>query len=210
MIITLAMIKGGVAKSTLCTNLAVSLSKEGHKVKVLDLDHKNKGSFNFFVKRQKKGITGIQCQAIYSADELSEAMDYEGILLIDTGAFDDDLTRAVISISDQLVVPFNPRSDKDAEAFMSFLDTLGEIETIREQAVPTHLVATMIHPLRSTKQITDDIDPIINGNILFGGIMTRRASYENSGFDGNSVFDTRDYKAQNEIMRLCEKITKEI
>lgn len=204
--ITFSMTKGGVSKSTLCTNVAVGLARRGEKVKVFDFDHRNRGSFSFFQKRER---ADVECELIESKKDLGKVLEFDGVVLCDTGAFDDNITRAVISASDTLVVPFNPKSDKDSEGFLLFLDTLQEIDSIRGNEIPTLLVASMIHPLRSHNQVIGDIEPILGGHISLGGIVTRRASYEHSGFKGNSVFETRDDKAQLEIKNLVDEILRD-
>ena len=106
MIICAATEKGGPGKSTLLTNLAVTLAKRDLKVLLVDLDpQRTSRTWGLMRQQQHAGelghIESIYLEGPHIIPKLS--MDYD-ITLIDTSARDDETTREAILISDLALV----------------------------------------------------------------------------------------------------------
>lgn len=101
LIITVANRKGGVGKSTIATNLAVSLSKQG-RVLLVDADEQ-KSAFNWNEYRQDK------LPSIFVLDNLIDTLeplnnDYD-FIIIDVAGRDSQILRESLLISDKLIIP---------------------------------------------------------------------------------------------------------
>jgi chromosome partitioning protein len=107
MILSIINNKGGVGKSTLCVNLAVSYANQNHKVILLDCD-KQKTSTNWCIKRKQNNlIPPIPYSTITS--DIRETVkplskEYQTIL-IDTMGHDDTGMRAAMIVSDIVLIP---------------------------------------------------------------------------------------------------------
>ena len=107
MILSIINNKGGVGKSTLCCNLAVSHANQNRKVILLDCD-KQKTSTNWCIKRKNNDlIPPIPYRTI--TNDIREtvkplSMEYQKIL-IDTMGHDDTGMRAAMIISDIVLIP---------------------------------------------------------------------------------------------------------
>ena len=105
MIICAATEKGGPGKSTLLTNLAVTLANRGLKVLLVDLDPQRTSRTWGLMRQEHAGelhhIESIYLEGPQIIPKLS--MDYD-ITLIDTSARDDETTREAVLISDLTLV----------------------------------------------------------------------------------------------------------
>lgn len=200
-IITIGITKGGTGKSTLSANIAVLLARGEHKVRVLDLDHRNQSSKEFFDMR-----TDIECILVRDIDHLIESIDFEGYIIADIGGFDTELTRGIITASDALLIPFSPKSPKDIGGLVKFMDMLDEITSIDGVNIEPFLVPSMVHHLANRDKILEPIQPLLERGYKMGGIVTRRNSYEVSGDEGKDVYEFNDMRATNEIITIAQKI----
>lgn len=107
MIICAATEKGGPGKSTLLTNLAVTLAKQGLKILLVDLDPQRTSRTWGLMRQQHAGEFGLgHIESIYLEGPQiipKLSMDYD-ITLIDTSARDDETTREAVLISDLVLV----------------------------------------------------------------------------------------------------------
>jgi len=201
--ITVAHEKGGVSKTTTATNIAVEMKRRGFNVKVIDLDHLNKSSTVFFSMRDD-----IECELVSSIDELLEAIDFDGIIIGDSGGFDVETTRALITASDIVLIPFNPKSDKDIGGLVNFMDTMDEIRSVEGVDIKAFFVPSMLHHLADRDKSIAPISPLLDRGYSVAGTTTRRTSYETSGDTGRDVYEYGDLKASAEIKTIVDTIMK--
>ncbi len=101
MIISVAHDKGGVGKTTTATNLIIELSKLV-EVSALDIDPKK--HFTRFLSRRKDD--NIKLLDFETVQELRTILENnEGVLVIDVGGMDSDITRNAIAFSDKIITP---------------------------------------------------------------------------------------------------------
>ena len=101
LIITIANRKGGVGKSTIATNLAVSLAKNG-KTLLVDADEQ-KSAFNWNEYRQEKlNAIFVLDNLIDTLEPLNTQYDY---IVIDVAGRDSQILRESLLISDKLIIP---------------------------------------------------------------------------------------------------------
>lgn len=196
MIITVAHTKGGVGKSTLAWNLAHALLRDDKKVTIIDLDFQQT---LFFINSLNDNpiLEVLQPQ---SASELLELIEnHHGNLLVDCGGFDSDINRLAISRANKILVPIN-ESVTEIIGFKTFEAILGEID-----ATSINMVLNNIHPLQ--KDFTA-VEAAIknNNNKLLKTIIRQRKTYKSVLGVGESVFESGDLKAIDEIKRLKDEL----
>lgn len=120
MIIATTNSKGGVGKSTIAVHLAVWLADRGKKVLLIDADHQESSS------RWIDGIqSGVEFLTLHHPDEIVSkvadiAMRYE-YTIIDGPAGLDEITRAILDVTDKALLPCGP----------SLLDIQAADQTLR-------------------------------------------------------------------------------
>jgi chromosome partitioning protein len=123
--------KGGTGKSTTAVHTAVALAASGHRVGVLDLDHRQRTTTRYLENRVatvRRLGTDLPQPLFEVLEELSEealAAAIErlsaqcDVLVIDTPGRDDPVARAAILRADTLVTPMN-------DSFVD-LDLIGQV-----------------------------------------------------------------------------------
>lgn len=198
MIFTVGHTKGGVGKSTLAWNLAHALLQEGKEVKIIDLDFQQTLSFvNALAKKQR-----IEVMQPQDANELLELIDnHTGYLIIDTGGFDIDINRLAYSKADKLLVPLG-ESVTEIIGFKTFEAILGQIDTVS--------INIILNDIDHRQTNFNDIENAIKSdNIkLLKTIVRHRKTYKTVLKKGNSVFESKNLKAREEILGLKNELIK--
>jgi chromosome partitioning protein len=112
MIVTVANVKGGVGKTTLCVNLAVALARS-HQVLLIDGDEQGT-ALAFTQLRAERGVSDYTAIALHGASIRSQvrlqlAGRYEYIV-IDVGGRDSGSLRNALLVADLVLIPAVPRS----------------------------------------------------------------------------------------------------
>ena len=115
MILTVGNIKGGVGKSTLACNIAVSLALKGGRGSVLLIDGDKQGSAADFAQSRSELLTdaGFTCVRAQGKEVVSQVLtmrDKFTHIIIDAGGQDNPSLRAGLAVSDKVLVPVSPRS----------------------------------------------------------------------------------------------------
>jgi chromosome partitioning protein len=200
MIITVAHTKGGVGKSTLSWNLAHSIRAKGEKVTIIDLDFQQTLYFINDIASHN-GQIPLEVLQPESGSELIEILqDHHGYIIIDIGAFDNDINRIAISYANKILVPVS-NSVTEVIGFKTFEAILGEIDTSS-----VNIVLNNIHPL--TKNFNDIHQAIATTEYatLLKTVIRSRKTYKDTLALGKSVFNFEDLKALDEVEALRDEI----
>ena len=113
MIVTIGGIKGGVGKSLIAVNLTVIRALAGKRVLLIDGDEQGTAG-DWTDHRIGLGIstpwTSVRLRGgAVRTQALKMAGDYDDVI-IDCGGRDTDSLRAALTVSNVLVVPFQPKS----------------------------------------------------------------------------------------------------
>ena len=150
MIIAIAHQKGGVGKSTIATNLAVTL-----KTDLFDLDRQF-SSAEFNKSRIEAGLPGIPCYTLEEGncatpyqtpikhDDLVDfLLDYLGkkdkSIIIDCPGFDCDEVRASLYCADYILTPV-AASQVEVFGLQNFERIIIGTEEVYEKAIHTHVL----------------------------------------------------------------------
>ena len=114
MLLVVGGIKGGSGKSTIAVNLAVARAGK-HKVLLVDGDDQESIS-DWYAERKSSypdlspNLDFMQVAGESAHKPLLDIADRYDTIIVDTGGRDTNTQRAVLSIADLLLLPFQPRS----------------------------------------------------------------------------------------------------
>lgn len=135
MIVAICNVKGGVGKTTLAINVAISRALAGQDVLLVDGDRQGTAEIALSLRSDNK--TPVACSKyddgkILLAQVQHQSRKYNDII-IDSGGRDSSALRAALYVADKLIVPFAPRSfDSWSLADMSSLVDQANIERQRD------------------------------------------------------------------------------
>jgi chromosome partitioning protein len=129
-IVTIGNTKGGVGKTTLALQLALSRALAGRDVLLVDGDRQGSSGTAVAIRADAGRLPGLTCVSYPEGKVLREQVQrqagkYQDVL-IDAGGRDSTALRAALALSDLVIVPFLPRS-VDVWA-------LGDIATLVDEA----------------------------------------------------------------------------
>ena len=114
MIFTIGNTKGGVGKSTLAVNLAITMATRGRSVWLVDGDRQGTSSMAMGIRADNGKLPLIHCSHLPDEKELNAALVAEAAqfdcVIVDAGGRDSAALRVALVLSAVVVVPFAPRS----------------------------------------------------------------------------------------------------
>lgn len=210
--------KGGVGKSTLCTNLAAFLqtykctdeqfepctSVDDEPLKVLVVDADPQGSVRDWFEAGGDAfgfemIAADRKQTLLQLPEVLKNSSYD-FVLIDTPGKVSDLMAAAIAISDICLLPVQP-SPYDLWAIQDVIELLKTRQTIANDKPSAYFVLNLCRPnTRLGRDVVEHLSTCTFATL--GRPISKRESYKTSAVTGGTVFDTDDASAKAEITSL--------
>jgi chromosome partitioning protein len=135
MILTVGNTKGGVGKTTLAVQLAISRAMAGRDVWLIDGDRQGTAAAAIAARSEAGRKPGIACAQYADGKELrgqvQQQRDKWQDIIIDAGGRDSTALRAALILSDVLLVPFAPRS-YDVWALDDMASLVDEANSVRD------------------------------------------------------------------------------
>lgn len=138
MILTVGNTKGGVGKTTLAFQIAISRVLAGRDVWLIDADRQGTAAAAVAARAESGRLPGIACAHYPDGPTLrAQVQQQRGKweeIVIDAGGRDSTALRAALVLSDVLLVPFAPRSF-DVWALEDMAKLIDEARSIRDGLV---------------------------------------------------------------------------
>lgn len=205
-VITLAHQKGGVGKSTICTNLRSLFSESGYKTVLIDIDPQ--GSLiklgRMFASQENRDIENtIGRDAFSSYEDLQKLIEPYDIAIIDTPPYLSQELEDVFALTNLVLIPCKA-SPLD---YLAIHDTLNLIREAQKQNPKLHAAVALTMTITGTdftKNIRLELEqtefPVLKSEI------GNRVAYMRSLLTSNSVFGDDNKKAWEEISALGQEI----
>lgn len=210
MIIVTGGIKGGSGKTTIATHLAILRAQAGLDVLLIDADDQQT-SFDFSSLRNssEENLSEYTCIKLSGKAvryEILKMKDKYDDIIIDAGGRDTINQRAALSIADQLIVPFVPRSFD-----LWTLEKVSSIVNEIQQINPSLQSYTFLNKADSRGDDNEDAQEMMkeNDNLITLPIMIcNRKAFGNAAAEGKAVNELKilDKKAVIEIDNLYKCI----
>jgi chromosome partitioning protein len=204
LIITIANRKGGVGKSTIATNLAVSLSKQG-RILLVDADEQ-KSAYNWNEYRQDK------LNAIFVLDNLIDTLEplnsqYD-FIIIDVAGRDSQILRESLLISDKLIIP-TQASIVDLEVLEYVSDKVSQAHENNPELTACVVINKAPTNYRNTEaeQAQAYIAQFKDLQLLDTIIHDRKA-FRDGFVESLAVSELNDPKAKDELEQIVSEILK--
>lgn len=135
MILTVGNTKGGVGKTTLAVQLAISRALAGRDVWLIDGDRQGTAAAAIAVRAEAGRQPGVACAQYADGQALRGQVQQQRHkwqdIIIDAGGRDSTALRAALVLSDVLLVPFAPRS-YDVWALEDMAALVDEARSVRD------------------------------------------------------------------------------
>lgn len=209
MVISVTNLKGGVGKTTITTNLAVSLVYRGYSVCIVDTDLGQQSSMEWSGNRsetlKRVPVFGVNAKQLSKeVDDLSKRFD---IVMIDGTPHFNELADRTILASDILLIPLTP-SIYDFRGFEGFLQRFEQIKTVRESSGSSIDAYVLLNRVVTNTNVSKDIHEAIQAYQveLLNTRLGSRISYVDTASEGIGVVEYKDKKAKEEIEALTNEI----
>jgi chromosome partitioning protein len=211
-IITIGNTKGGVGKTTLAVQLAVTRALAGRDVWLIDGDRQGTAAAAIAARAEAGREPGIACAQYPDGPALRAQVQQQrqkwDDIIIDVGGRDSTALRASLILADVLVVPFAPRS-YDVWALDDMAALVEEARSVRD-GLRAFAVMNLADP---GEQSADNIEAAaavaeVEAFEYLPTPIRRRKAFSNAGGAGLSVAELspRDPKAIAEIDALAASL----
>jgi chromosome partitioning protein len=216
MIVIIGNTKGGVGKTTLATQLALSRQLAGHAVLLIDADRQ--GSAQIAATMRAEGARTPPLACVQLADgrllraQLGPLAAKHDDTVIDAGGRDNEPLRIALLRSDLLVVPVQPRA-VDVWSLADIAELIDRAQEAREDEGRPRLRVLAVLNLADPGDNRDTAETVeaLAGFPQFtvaGSIIRRRKAVANAMAHGLAVAEMqqRDPKACDEIEQLVSNV----
>ncbi|MBF0467042.1 MAG: AAA family ATPase [Nitrospirae bacterium] len=196
MIFTVGNTKGGVGKSTIACNLAVTAAYDGQSVLLIDADIQA-SSLAFRASREKNDIQAMAVTTPTLHKDLVKLSGFD-LIIVDSGGRDNAVFRSAIMACDTLVIPCLP-SQVDFWAASDVIEILKEARVYKD--ITAFFLLNQVVP--NTNLGKEAKEAIKDFNVpLLSTAINSRVAYKNSFGQGMGVIEYSDSKASKEVRSL--------
>jgi chromosome partitioning protein len=209
MVVAITNLKGGVGKTTIATNLAVSLTHRGYDVCIVDTDLGQQSSMEWSGNRSED----LKAIPVYGVTIKQLNKEVEGlknrfdIVIVDGTPQLSELADRTILASDLLLIPLTP-SIYDYRGFENFLTRFQQVKEVREASGASIEAYVVLNRVVPNTNVSKDIQNAI-AEYEIGLLKTQlanRIAYVDTAAEGKGVIEYKDPKAKNEINLLTDEV----
>jgi len=212
MILTVGNTKGGVGKTTLAVQIAISRALAGRDVWLIDGDRQATAVAAIAARADAGRQPGIACAQYPDGPTLRSQVQQQrekwDDIIIDAGGRDSTALRAALILSDVLIVPFAPRS-YDVWALDDMAALVDEARSVRD-GLRAFAVLNLADPGESSADNAEAAAAVtdVPQFTYLPTPIRRRKAFSNAGGSGVSVAELspRDPKACAELDALIASL----
>lgn len=212
MILTVGNTKGGVGKTTLALNIAIARALAGRDVWLIDGDRQGTAQDAIAIRAQRGHTPGIACATYADGPVLRAQVQQQGHkfddIIIDAGGRDSTALRAALTLSDVLLVPFQPRSF-DVWGLGQIVTLIDEARSVRD-GLRACAVLNCADPGEASTDNAEAAEAVADFPQLeyLATPLRRRKSFANAAGQGLSVLEYKpaDKKACEELNALVNAV----
>lgn len=210
MIVTVGATKGGVGKTTIALNLAIGRALAGRDVWLIDGDRQGTAQTAVSIRAEDGKAPAIACSQYVDGPTLRSQVlhqrDKYQDIIIDAGGRDSTALRAALTLSDVLVIPFQPRSF-DLWAMQDVLNLVNEAKSMRD-GLTAFAVLNQADAQGVDNSEAVQVVRVLQGVELLAASLGRRKAFASAAGAGLSVLEVtpKDQKACRELNALIDRI----
>lgn len=212
MILTIGNTKGGVGKTTLALNIAIARALAGRDVWLIDGDRQGTAQDAIAIRAHRGHEPGIACASYPDGPILRAQVQQQGHkfddIIIDAGGRDSTALRAALTLSDVLLIPFQPRSF-DVWSLGQIVALIDEARSVRD-GLRACAVLNCADPGEASTDNADAAEAVADFPQLelLAAPLRRRKSFANAAGQGLSVLELKpaDRKACDELNALLNTL----
>ena len=213
MVIAVTNLKGGVGKTTVTTNLAVSFTQRGKDVCIVDTDLGQQSSMEWSGNRSEERaripVFGVSIKQLNK--EVADLAKRFDIVLIDGTPQLSELADRTILASDLLVIPLTP-SIYDFRGFENFLQRFEQVKGLKEASGGIVRAFILLNRVVPNTKVSKDIEEAVKEYEVevLQTKLANRIAYVDTATDGTGVLEYKDPKAKAEMNSLTDELMKNI
>lgn len=211
MVVAVTNLKGGVGKTTVTTNLAVSLMQRGKDVCIVDTDLGQQSSMEWSGNRSEDRpripVFGVSVKQLNK--EIADLAKRFDIVLIDGTPQLSELADRTILASDVLVIPLTP-SIYDFRGFENFLQRFEQVKGLKEANNGTVKAFILLNRVVANTKVSKDIEDAVKEYEVkvLKSKLANRIAYVDTATEGIGVLEYKDPKAKTEMNALTDELMK--
>ena len=205
MIVSVLNQKGGVGKTTIAVNLAACFSRAGHRVLLVDADPQG-SALAWSGAREAEPLFVVVGMAKPNLHrELPALKQPYDVVVIDGAPRVNELGRAAIMASDQVLIPVQP-SPYDVWAAEETVQLIGEAKVFKQELRAAFIVNRMIAKTAIGRDVVTALERFPQIPVL-GTPLVQRVIYAESAARGLSVIEAAPKsEAAKELVQLAELV----
>jgi len=212
MIVTVGNTKGGVGKTTLAVQIALSRALTGRDVWLIDGDRQGTSQTAVALRAEANRQPGLACAQYPEGPVLRAQIQQQGRkfedIIIDAGGRDSTALRAALVLSDVLLIPFQPRS-VDVWALADISALVEEARSVRD-GLRAYAVLNCADPGTASSDNADAAAALAEYPQLvhLDTPIRRRKAFANAVGQGLAIEEVtpRDTKACDELAALVHTL----
>lgn len=195
--------KGGAGKTTLATNLAYALQREGNRVLLIDSDPQGSArDWNEANGGELLPVVGLDRETL--PKDLAAISDGYDMIVIDGAPSIAKLSAAAVKAADMVLIPVQP-SPYDIWSCADLVDIIKARQEVTDgRPKAAFVISRAIQKTRLSREVKAAL--MEYGLPVFSSRTTQRIAYPTTAASGRTVLDSSDRNARQEI----EAITKEV
>jgi chromosome partitioning protein len=215
MIISSISYKGGVGKSTIAQNLAVSLANRGNKVCIVDADMANVTMKWSGVRMENETEPIVQVVGVTDEKALVGTIkqlyqDYD-VIVIDSPPSYHPISAKIMLSSHIILMPIKPTGKAEIWTARDLLDRYNDLQDLKDDRTPAYFIVNEYDNRPSFHKIfveaLKELAEEYNVNVL-DTIIHNRIAYGEANSMGLGVVEYSNIKAKEEFVNLTDAVLK--